>query len=243
MMRAAVGIWILSAVICVGGGHLPDDGDADNEDWYYEVVDDQAYQDPEPDGVGGFAYSLYRKLAAHADSKGKNILFSPSSVSVFKVKPDFLDTLMQSYYGFNVNFTQTTDSANTIKKYVEDKTNGKIDKLVEDLDPSTVMYLTSYIYYKGNWATSFDPKLTEDVPVQMFMNERVETCNDWNINTSVLHLPFKKTPLHVDEAGATAAFPAPKTFYVKINEPFVVIIIERNTKQILMMGRIINPNI
>uniref|UniRef100_G3PD70 Serpin domain-containing protein n=1 Tax=Gasterosteus aculeatus aculeatus TaxID=481459 RepID=G3PD70_GASAC len=52
--------------------------------------------------------------------------------------------------GFNVNFTQTTDSANTIKKYVEDKTNGKIDKLVEDLDPSTVMYLTSYIYYKGS---------------------------------------------------------------------------------------------
>lgn len=160
-----------------------------------------------------FAFRLFRKLAAHADSEGKNIFFSPVSVSValaalsvgargdthhqlfsglgfnsslltqtdvdqafqmvlradspqedtsqgtavfvdnrFKPQPEFLETLKQSYLadGFNVDFTQTKDSADTINKYVGEKTNGKIDKLVENMDPSTVMYLVSYIYYKGN---------------------------------------------------------------------------------------------
>lgn len=69
----------------------------------------------------------------------------------FKPQQEFLEVMKQSYLadGFNVDFTKTTESADTINKYVADKTNGKIDKLVESLDPSTLMYLVSYIYYKG----------------------------------------------------------------------------------------------
>lgn len=216
MMHAALGIWILSAVVCVGRGH---------HHAGHTEVEEQAGQDTmlnsSADSVSlvtsankEFAYSLYRKLAAHADSQGKNIFYSPVSVSValaalsvgargethrqlfsglgftnslltqtvvdqvfralleranktsqgdtsegtavfvdnrFKPQPEFLDVLKQSYFadGFTVDFTKTTDSANTINKYVDEKTNGKIDKLVEDLDPNTVMYLISYIYYKG----------------------------------------------------------------------------------------------
>lgn len=215
-MHAALGIWILSAVICLGRGH---------HHIGHGNVKDQADQDTATDSSTNsvslvtaankdFAHQLYRKLAAHADSQGKNIFFSPVSVSValaalsvgargethrqlfsglgfnntlltqvdvdqafqsllerarktpnedtsegtavfvdnnFKPRPEFLETLKQSYFadGFNVDFTKTTDSANTINKYVEEKTNGKIDKLVKDLDPSTVMYLISYIYFKG----------------------------------------------------------------------------------------------
>uniref|UniRef100_G3PD51 Thyroxine-binding globulin n=1 Tax=Gasterosteus aculeatus aculeatus TaxID=481459 RepID=G3PD51_GASAC len=269
MMRAAVGIWILSAVICLGRGHHHDHGHhGDHKQGHGHGRADQESFLQVTSANKEFAYSLYRKLAAHADSEGKNTFFSPSSVSValaalsvgargdthhqlfrglgfnnslltqtdvdqsfqkllkktndtsqdisegtavfvdnkFKAKPDFLETLMQSYLadGFTVDFTQTTDSANTINKYVEDKTNGKIDKLVEVLDPSTVMYLISYIYYKGKWATPFDPKLTgEDmfmvdgktkVPVQMmYKNRRSDIYIDRAINTSVLHLPFNSS--------------------------------------------------
>lgn len=67
----------------------------------------------------------------------------------FKARPEFLEALKQSYFAEGFNVDKTTDSANTINKYVEEKTNGKIDKLVDSLDPSTVMYLISYIYFKG----------------------------------------------------------------------------------------------
>jgi len=410
MMRAGLGIWILSAVVCVGRGH------------HHEGHSQDAALDSSADSVSlvtsankEFAYRMYRKLAAHAESQGKNIFYSPASLSIalaalsvgargethrqlfsglgfnnslltqtvvdqsirtlleranktsqedisegtavfvdgrFKPQPEFLDVLKQSYFadGFEVDFTKTTDSANTINKYVEEKTNGKIDKLVENLDPSTVMYLISYIFYKGKWATPFDPELTKEdtftvdgttkVPVQMMnMERRFDTYYDQAINTSVLHLPFnnsysmllllpdemetlesvicpshvtkwlkwmksrtydiyvpkfsiktsyslkdvliemgmtdmfgdqadlsgisegqklvvsevvQKAALDVDEAGATAAAATGigitlMSFrhipVLKFNRPFMVLITDRTTENILFMGKIINPNI
>ncbi|GAA6220901.1 serpin A3-5-like [Lates japonicus] len=258
MMRAALNIWILSAVVCVGGGHHHHEHQTDQE-----TVPNTSSVSLVAAANKEFTYRLYRKLAAHADSQGKNIFYSPRSVSValaalsvgargethqqlfsglgfnnsqltqanvneafqallgrasnedtsegtavfvdnrFKPNPDFLDVLKQSYSaeGFNVDFTKTTESADTINKYVADKTLGKIDKLVETVDENTVMYLISYIYFKGMWQTPFNPRVTmndefivdEDtkVPVQMMnMEEDVDIYYDQAINTSVLHLPF-----------------------------------------------------
>ncbi|KAI3366913.1 hypothetical protein L3Q82_009562, partial [Scortum barcoo] len=411
-MRAAVGIWILSVVICMGRG--------DHHFGHHQGDQDTTF-DSSTNSVSlvtsankQFAFRLYRKLAAQADSQSKNIFFSPVSVSValaalsvgargethlqlfsglgfnnsvltqrdvdqafqtllqrenntmdedisegtavflhnsFKPQPEFLETLKQSYFaeGFNVDFS-ATDSINTINKYVEEKTNGKINKLVENLEDNTVMYLISYIYYKGKWATQFNPELTmmdtftvdenTKVDVQMMnMQADFEIVNDQTINTIVLHLPFNnsysmllllpedmatlenaispdhvtkwlesKTPrsvhlyipkfsiktcyslnevltqmgmsamfgdhadfhgisetvdllvsevvhqatLDVDEAGATAAastgigitFKSLNiTPTLKFNRPFMVIITERSTEEILFTGKIINPKI
>ncbi|TDH13357.1 hypothetical protein EPR50_G00056760 [Perca flavescens] len=125
----------------------------------------------------------------------------------FKPKPEFLQTLKQSYFtdGFNVDFSQTTESADAINQYVEEKmTNWKIDQLVEDLDPNTVMYLISYIYYKGKWATQFDPELTEQydfnvdentkVPVFMMnLEDSFYTFHDDKLKTTVLQLPLNSS--------------------------------------------------
>uniref|UniRef100_A0A8D0A5C0 Thyroxine-binding globulin n=1 Tax=Sander lucioperca TaxID=283035 RepID=A0A8D0A5C0_SANLU len=258
-MRAAVGLWVLSAVICVGRGHH-----------HLGHGNDQAVQDTVLDGSTNsvslvneankeFSFRLYRKLAAHADSQGENIFFSPASVSAalaalsvgaqgethrqlfsglgfnsslltqtdranntsqedasegtavfvddeFKPKPEFLQTLKQSYFtdGFNVDFNKTTESADTINKYVEEKTNGKIDKLVGNLDPKTVMCLISYIYYKGKWATPFDPEFTKQddfnvdenttVSVDMMnMKDHFHIYHDHDLNTTVLQLPFNSS--------------------------------------------------
>ncbi|XP_056232643.1 serpin A3-5-like isoform X2 [Seriola aureovittata] len=269
MMHAALSIWILSAVVCLGRSN-PHLGHGKEKTCQDTAVD------PGTSSVSlvtsankEFTYSLYRKLAAHADLQGKNIFFSPRSVSMalaalsvgargetheqlfsglgfnsslltqanvdqachtilersnklsqedtsegtavfmdncFKPQPDFLEVLKKSYFseGFNVDFSKTTDSANTINTYVAEKTKGKIDKLVENLAPNTVMYLISYIYFKGKWQTPFDPKLTKEedfivaentkVPVQMMnMEEDVDVYHDLPINTSVLHLPFNSS--------------------------------------------------
>ncbi|XP_054906508.1 serine protease inhibitor A3M-like [Poeciliopsis prolifica] len=260
MLSAPLVLWILSALVCVGRSH-------------HHIGHGEKAQNTAPDDGNNkislvtsankeFAFRLYRKLAGHAASQGKNIFFSPLSVStalaavsvgargethqqlfrglgfsssqlvqtdvdqafrtffantsqdvsqgtavfvgsILKPKPEFLEALKQSFSaeGFSVDFTKTTESADAINQYVSNKTNGKINKLVESLDPDTVMYLLSFIYYKGKWETPFDPQDTRqdvfrveentEVQVQMMeMEEDVNTYHDQAINTSVLHLPF-----------------------------------------------------
>ncbi|XP_077572229.1 alpha-1-antitrypsin homolog isoform X2 [Stigmatopora nigra] len=260
MMHAAVGVWILSALVCLGRGQHQVD-----HHHHHHHADDAPSQ--VTSGNKEFAFHLYRKLAADPSNVAKNIFYSPSSVSlalaalsvgargethrqlfaglgfngsqisqnavneafeallrrrgnssdvqegtaVFlddKFQPDgnFMKSLKEFYLTdvSNLDFFQSKESAEAINKYVSDKTHGKIDKLVDELDPSTIMYLVSHIYFKGKWENHFDAKLTNEdifnvdektkVPVQMMNKEdRFQVYHDLAINTTILRLPFNSS--------------------------------------------------
>ena len=71
----------------------------------------------------------------------------------FKPHAEFLEKMKRFYLsdGFSVDFTKTAETIEQINKYVSEKTRGKISKFVKDLDPRTVMYLLSYIYFRGKF--------------------------------------------------------------------------------------------
>ncbi|KAJ8005994.1 hypothetical protein DPEC_G00123660 [Dallia pectoralis] len=123
--------------------------------------------------------------------------------NTLKPLPEFLETLKRFYLteGFPVDFTDTAKAIDTINTYVRDKTHGKIDKLVNDLDPATVVYLLSYMYFKGKWEIPFDPKNTKDkpfhinenttVPVQMMqLEDRFWAYEDRELSASILKLHY-----------------------------------------------------
>lgn len=69
----------------------------------------------------------------------------------FKARPEFLHKMKQFYLsdGFSVDFSKTAETADQMNAYVSEKTRGKISNFIKDLDPRTIMYLLSYIYFKG----------------------------------------------------------------------------------------------
>ncbi len=91
-----------------------------------------------------------------------NSLWGKSGISF---KPDFLDRNKKFYDAeiSTLNFEDPT-SANTINNWVNDKTNGKITKIVEELDPSMILMLVNAIYFKGKWTLEFDKKETHEAP-------------------------------------------------------------------------------
>ncbi|XP_062398708.1 serine protease inhibitor A3N-like [Sardina pilchardus] len=124
----------------------------------------------------------------------------------FKPKASFLEDLKTFYLseGFTTDFTKNTEAAKMINDYVKTKTNGKISNLVDQLDPATVMYLVSYIYFKGKWEIPFDPEKTKDglfkvndtkrVPVKMMTKmDRYDLYRDYELSTTVLRLPYTKS--------------------------------------------------
>ncbi|KAI1900468.1 hypothetical protein AGOR_G00050250 [Albula goreensis] len=121
----------------------------------------------------------------------------------FKPLHKFLESMKRYYHadGFSTDFTKTEEAKEQINKYVEEKTKGKITKLVENLDPQTLMYLISYIYFKGKWEVPFIPKSTKEqpfyinetttVPVQMmFVEDFFNIYYDTGISADILQLKY-----------------------------------------------------
>jgi serpin B len=54
---------------------------------------------------------------------------------------------------------QTPDEINA---WISNKTDGKIDKMVDEIDSELVMFLINAIYFKGEWVTSFNESATKE---------------------------------------------------------------------------------
>ncbi|MFH1120842.1 MAG: serpin family protein [Bacteroidota bacterium] len=93
----------------------------------------------------------------------------------FEVKSPFLERLESAYEARTASLDFSDPSAvNTINKWASDNTNGKIEKVLEEISPDAVMFLMNALYFKGQWTYQFDPSLT--VPV-LFYPENGEAVN------------------------------------------------------------------
>uniref|UniRef100_A0A8C1IHM4 Thyroxine-binding globulin n=1 Tax=Cyprinus carpio TaxID=7962 RepID=A0A8C1IHM4_CYPCA len=119
-----------------------------------------------------------------------------------KVLPEFLKEIKEFYHsdGFTVDFSvkETLDKINT---YVKEKTHGKIDQAVDDLESDTLMFLLTYIYFKGKWDMPFNPSKTSQsrfhvdaettVPVQMMHQYKsLKVYYDVELTSKVLCLDY-----------------------------------------------------
>jgi len=80
----------------------------------------------------------------------------------FSLKPEFQQT-NQEYYQANLSeldFTIPQEALSIINNWVSQKTQGKIDQIVEGISPDQVLFLINAIYFKGNWQTPFDKSKT-----------------------------------------------------------------------------------
>ncbi len=75
--------------------------------------------------------------------------------------PDFLER-NRSFFGAMVaalDFS-SPQGTGTINEWVDTNTNGKIQKIVDRINPQTLLFLINAIYFKGNWQDKFDPSRT-----------------------------------------------------------------------------------
>ncbi|XP_050466462.1 serine protease inhibitor 3/4-like isoform X9 [Cataglyphis hispanica] len=92
----------------------------------------------------------------------------------FPVKSQYKQDL-QTYFHSDiesVDFSQSAKAADTINTWSKEKTNNRIDNIVQadDLDSSLALVLANAVYFKGNWAHQFDPKATTDRPFHVDAN-------------------------------------------------------------------------
>ena len=85
---------------------------------------------------------------------GKGISFSPSFL---QVNQDFYQSQVRK-----IDFSHP-ESLKIINNWVKDKTEGKIEKIIQELNSNDVMVLLNAIYFKGNWNQQFSEYLTREM--------------------------------------------------------------------------------
>jgi len=83
----------------------------------------------------------------------------------FPVEEEFI-SLNSHYYDAEVkelNFREA-DAVKTINSWVSEHTHGKIDEIIDAIDPAVMMILINAIYFNCVWETEFDPGDTYPAP-------------------------------------------------------------------------------
>ncbi|MGJ5630662.1 serpin family protein [Nostoc sp. CALU 1950] len=118
-----------------------------------------------PEINSSYAAAL-KQLLDNSDAKVQlniaNSLWANQDVSF---APDFLKRTQDFYQAkvSNLNFKDAAASS-TINNWVKENTNGKINKIVETIEPNQVLFLINAIYFKGNWSNEFDKQETAQHP-------------------------------------------------------------------------------
>ncbi|TVQ14039.1 MAG: serpin family protein [Balneolaceae bacterium] len=83
----------------------------------------------------------------------------------YPVLQEFLD-VNKEYFDAEVRALDfgRPDAADIINAWISDKTEGLIEKMIDQIGPDVIMYLINAIYFNGDWTVQFDPDDTRDQP-------------------------------------------------------------------------------
>jgi len=140
-----------------------------------------------PDDINQSYKDLVEALISHDPKVELSIANAIYYRNSFSIKENFIST-NQNYYQAEVkglDFTKEMETLNTVNGWVNTHTKGKIDKIIEQVKPESIMYLLNAIYFNGEWTYRFDPKQTYDMPFTKEDNTVVQ------VPTMQIENPFK----------------------------------------------------
>ncbi|XP_048393586.1 uncharacterized protein LOC125455520 [Stegostoma tigrinum] len=152
-------------------------------------------------------HTLYRWL--HCNFSSNKDLHISGGISLFvqddiHLKPTFIN---DASYFYNaditpVDFQDTANTTDIINQYIDNRTKGKISRLLVSVDSKTKLMFINYILFKGKWMAPFDPNATMDgtfyinaytrikVPM-MFKEDTFFLTYDERNSCTILKIPYQ----------------------------------------------------
>ncbi|NEU65283.1 serpin family protein [Spirosoma agri] len=88
--------------------------------------------------------------------------------NTFSVATSFQDVLKKEFKA-EVSAQDFNDPATVgkINSWASQQTNGRIPKVLDQIQPDNIMFLLNALYFKGDWKAPFNPELTVDSPFKL----------------------------------------------------------------------------
>ncbi len=115
------------------------------------------------DQINRYNQELVTALLAHDPKVILEIANSIWYRNEYQILPDFIER-NQTYYSAEVNAADFINPATLglINGWVDEKTHSKIEKIIDQINPESFMFLINAIYFKGAWEYEFDKKETSN---------------------------------------------------------------------------------
>ncbi|KAB7732489.1 serpin family protein [Rudanella paleaurantiibacter] len=103
----------------------------------------------------------------------------------FAVETSFEDVLRKSFKAevTALDFASPT-AKDRINTWASNQTNGKIQKVIEEVKPDHVMFLLNALYFKGDWKTEFKTEQTVEMPFRL-ASGATKNVNMMRLNTGL----------------------------------------------------------
>ena len=136
--------------------------------------------------------------------------------NTFQVTPSFQDVLKSTFQATvtPLDFNNPS-SVDKINSWASEQTNGRIPKVLDQIQPDNVLFLLNALYVKGEWQEKFNPQATQDAPFTVVGNQSVTVRMMRTDRT--MRRAFRPTygafelPYGSDKFAMTILLPAPTT--------------------------------
>lgn len=128
------------------------------------MTDTLQLQDIGNDAINSSYYQLLNALQTSDPKVTLSIANSLWGREGMRFKANFLGHNLR-YFNAELEMLDFSDEEATLKEinqWVNDNTNGKIPKILDEIESNAVLFLINAIYFKGTWQTEFDPSMTQD---------------------------------------------------------------------------------
>lgn len=110
----------------------------------------------------GALFSSFDEPVGVAEGFGLELANAIWPQAGLSVRDEFVHTIETDYRGVaqSLDYSNLDQAREAINSWVEEKTRGKVQNLIDELSPLTAMVLTNSIYFKALWASPFPPLVT-----------------------------------------------------------------------------------
>ena len=143
-------------------------------------------------GLDETSNEYFRRLIEDAAKDGDITLNIANSVWLrqgLKFNQEYLDILNQYYMAqaSTLDFGNPS-SKDTINRWVSEKTNGKIEEIVDEIKPLDIAFLINAIYFNANWSTPFEQGLTSKKDFTLLDGSKVKA----DLMSKTAHLLYQE---------------------------------------------------
>lgn len=128
---------------------------------------------------------LYKQLLVDIQSDSS---FKLANGIWFKPGKQFNTGFIDDAHNFFGSEVREMTSADEINNWVAEKTEGKIDHMVDQINPNDVARLFNAVYFKGDWKEEFSTQETVQAPFTKFDNTQVDVA--------MMSKKFKQVPYY-----------------------------------------------